>query len=57
MLSTLMRVARRSLRTSHSRLTAWKIPSARPICASVKPRAASSATQTASVIVKVEKNV
>ena len=44
------------LGTSHSRLTPWKTPSARPICASVKPRAASSATQTASVKCRVEVN-
>ena len=43
------RSAATPLGTSHSRLVRWNTASARPICASVKPRAASSTTQTASV--------
>ena len=50
------RSAAMPLGTSHSRLVRWNTPSARPISASEKPRAASSATQTASVNRSVEKN-
>ena len=50
------RSAATPLGTSHSRLVRWKTASARPICASVKPRAASSATQTASVSRRQEVN-
>ena len=50
------RSAAMPLGTSHSRLVRWNTLSARPISASEKPRAASSATQTASVNRSVEKN-
>ena len=43
------------LGTSHSRLTIWKTLSARPISHRENPRAASSATHTASVIRRPEK--
>ena len=43
------------LGTSHSRLTMWNTLSARPISHREKPRAASSATHTASVMRRPEK--
>ena len=49
------RSATMPLGTSHSRLTIWKTLSARPISHRENPRAASSATHTASVIRRPEK--
>ena len=43
------------LGTSHRRLTMWNTPSAKPISQREKPRAASSATHTASVMRRPEK--
>ena len=49
------RSAAMPLGTSHSRLTTWNTLSARPISHREKPRAASRATHTASVMRRPEK--